>query len=147
MKTDTKQGVMIGGVFTPFDQRKPDNKAQHSLLPWSEQGGIITAGISPGQPYIADCRFGPLETRQANAMLIIESVNNHALLKGNRDYYKAHADKLAEALRDIAKASANPQSVGHTFANRGWADVQLDSFSARVEAVAKAALAAYEAAQ
>ncbi len=95
------------------------NKAQHSPLPWNCHhcgNGGETWTIEPGIASV---------TSEADAKMIVASVN--------------HADKLAEALRDIA---ADAQEANEKRNAGEW-----DFRCTHIEARAKQALAAYEAAQ
>lgn len=97
------------------------NKAQHSRLPW-------LVGQSIGIIYDADkaevCESSPMSDRQAeaNARLIVASVN--------------HADKLAEALREIRQLNRN-RGKGKPIARA----------CNRMDEVAEAALAEWEEAK
>ncbi len=67
-------------------QRIDANKAQHSPLPWSADKWATGYTVSATDHSV--CHLQDCNNDEANARLIVRAVN--------------HADKLAEALRDIA---------------------------------------------
>jgi hypothetical protein len=53
-------------VLKSADEKLGLNRAWH----YDGKSLIVTAGKSPGSSYVANCRFGPTENREANARLI-----------------------------------------------------------------------------
>ncbi len=119
--------------------RRVSDKAQHSPFPWRT---VVETDFEPCSIYadpeqhVADIYGNDKRQRAANARLIVASVN--------------HADKLAEALRDILEAAKDPESIAEVKA-LGFEALDgrlcLEKFAGRVQSVAKAAIAAYETAQ
>ncbi len=112
--------------------------SRHSPLPWTALSGeSVTIGI-PGQGALATMgeqdRQGGLhlsrEIAEANAALIVRAVN--------------HAGKLAEALRDLSRLVHQNNALQHAglgVSPEAWSEMYQATNDAR------AALAAYEAAQ
>jgi hypothetical protein len=88
----SKQNKPKTAAAAPEAPQAKENLFYQPITPgqwhFDEQTLIVTAGKSPGSPYVADCRFGDLVHRAPNARLIASAPR-----------LRATAAKLAKALR------------------------------------------------